>query len=129
MSSSTENLAGMTVLVVEDDYFVASECVDLLREQGARVVGPVPDMGRARAMLAESRVDCVLLDINLKGEMVFQLARELASQGVPMVFTTGYDSSILPQDLRDRPCLQKPVDGRELVKLVRRQAEARAPAA
>ena len=128
VSSESGTLAGITVLVVEDDYFVASECVELLREHGANVVGPAPDMDKARSTLAASRVDCVLLDINLKGEMVFELAHELADRGIPMVFTTGYDSSVLPQSLRDRPCLQKPVEVRDLINLVRRQAVSRAAA-
>jgi DNA-binding response OmpR family regulator len=120
----THTLAGLRVLVVEDDYFVASECANALREHGARVLGPVPDMSRARATLSASAPDCVLLDVNLKGEMVFELARELKGQGMPLVFTTGYDTSFLPPVLRDSPCLQKPVDELELVASVRRAVDA-----
>ena len=117
-------LAGLRVLVVEDDYFVASECASALRDHGARVLGPVPDMYRARATLSDAPADCVLLDVNLKGEMVFDLARELMGQGIPLVFTTGYDTSFLPPMLRDSPCLQKPVDTQELVSSVRRAVAA-----
>ncbi|HUQ09924.1 MAG TPA: response regulator [Steroidobacteraceae bacterium] len=124
-SSPDGHLAGLTVLVVDDDYFVANECASVLRENGAKVLGPVPDMMHARAALAETAADCVLLDINLKGQMVFELAQELLAQGVPTVFTTGYDSSILPQTLSDTPCLQKPVERRALVSVVRREANGR----
>jgi DNA-binding response OmpR family regulator len=118
MNSNTRNLAGINVLVVEDDYFVASECADLLRGQGANVLGPVPDMDKARDALATGHVDCVLLDVNLKGEMVFELAHELVAKGVPVAFTTGYDVSILPPGLRDAPCLHKPVEVRHLVNTI-----------
>ena len=123
---SSGNLVGITVLVIEDDYFVASECAGFLRAHGAKVVGPVPDIDKSRTALAAGKVDCVLLDINLKGEMAFELARELADQRIPLVFTTGYDRSILPQALRGQPCLQKPVEVRDLVSVVKWQAGARA---
>jgi DNA-binding response OmpR family regulator len=120
-----DSLSGIRILIVEDDYFVASECANALRNHGARVLGPVPDMPRARVALSEGAADCVLLDVNLKGEMVFELARELQNRGIPMIFTTGYDTSFLPASLRESPCLQKPVDTRELVSSVRRAVEGR----
>ena len=62
----------------------------------ARVLGPVPDMARARSILAAERPDCALLDVNLKGQFVFELAEELRARGVPAIFATGYDVSVLP---------------------------------
>ena len=61
------SLVGLSVLVVEDDYLLAKEVASTLREHGAVVLGPVPDVARGRALLTESRPDCALLDINLKG--------------------------------------------------------------
>lgn len=121
--SSSPGLAGLSILIVEDEYFVASDCAKVLREQGARVLGPVPDMVRARAALFGATADCVLLDVNLKGEMAFDLARELMAGGVAIVFTTSYDTSLLPASLRRAPCLQKPVEIRDLVQAVQRAVE------
>jgi DNA-binding response OmpR family regulator len=123
--SSALSLEGLRILIVEDDYIVADECGSLLRKYGAHVLGPVPDAARARATLFGDSPDCALLDINLKGEMAFDLARELAVRGVPIIFTTGYDSSVLPASLRGRPLLQKPVDMRALIQLVRRETRLR----
>jgi|SRR4051812_26201247 DNA-binding response OmpR family regulator len=117
-----QNLAGITVLVVEDDYFVASDTATVLADHGARVLGPVPDLARARGILAAESPDCALLDVNLKGQFVFELAEELQAHGVPAIFATGYDISILPPGLRNAPCLQKPVESRELVRVIRDQA-------
>jgi DNA-binding response OmpR family regulator len=93
------------------------------------VLGPVPDVARARALVAPGVPDCALLDINLKGQMVFELAEELVERGVPLVFTTGYDASFLPIHLRVMPCLRKPIDARELVRRVREESNSRRAAA
>lgn len=119
----SNDLGGLCVLVVEDDYFVANESANLLRDHGARVLGPVPDMDRARSLLSEEQPDCVLLDVNLKGELVYALAEDLLHRGIPAVFTTGYDTSFLPPALQGMPCLQKPVETRELVRVVRMLAD------
>jgi CheY-like chemotaxis protein len=121
--SGSRSLAGLSVLVVEDDYFVADESATILRNHGARVLGPVPDMDRARGLLSEEKPDCVLLDVNLKGEFVYALAEDLMHRGIPAVFTTGYDASFLPPALQGMPCLQKPVETRELIRVVRMLAD------
>jgi len=113
------DLTGLSVLVVEDEYFVASDSARVLRDHGARILGPVPDLQRAREVLAGENPDVVLLDVNLKGEMVYALAEELQRHGVPMIFATGYDSSFLPAALRGTPCLQKPIESHELVRAVK----------
>jgi DNA-binding response OmpR family regulator len=116
------DLAGFCVMVVEDDYFVATEFAELLRARGARVVGPVPDIERGRALLEQEGLDCALLDVNLKGSFVFELAEHLIARGVPTIFTTGYDCTFLPASLQQAPCLQKPIDIRQLVRTIRDQA-------
>jgi len=118
-SQKLNDLAGLSVLVVEDEYFVASDSARALRDHGARILGPVPDTQRARELLAGESPDVVLLDVNLKGEMVYELAEELRRHGVPMIFATGYDASFLPATLRGEPCLQKPFETHELVRAVK----------
>jgi DNA-binding response OmpR family regulator len=114
-------LEGVTVLVVEDEYLVAMELTAMLRDHGARVLGPIPDAIRARALMAADTPDCVLMDINLKGERVFDLAQELLERGVPVIFATGYDATALPENLQCYPRLQKPVDPRALIATVKQQ--------
>lgn len=118
--SATEaaGLTGLRVLIVEDDYFVANECAGVLREQGADVLGPVPDAARGREIISEETPDCVLLDVNLRGDYAFELASELLDLHIPIIFTTGYDRFFLPPGLRDAPCLQKPIESHVLVRLI-----------
>ena len=121
-TASNPALAGLTVLVVEDEYLIAMEIAALLRNHGAQVLGPVPDEARTRELVSEQTPDCVLMDINLKGERVFDLAQHLLDRGLPVIFTTGYDATVLPEPLQGAPCLQKPLDWRALIAMVRREA-------
>jgi len=127
-TNSTEReetaLAGVSVLVVEDDYLIAKEVVSTLIAHGANVLGPVPDIAHGKVLLDKTRPSCALLDINLKGQFVFELAQELVALGVPPIFTTGYDASFIPEPLNQIPCLQKPIDMRTLIRSIRKQVGA-----
>ena len=103
-------LQGLRVLVVEDDYFIAVELCSALRAAGAEVLGPARDLETGLAAIREEPIDCGVLDINLRGQMVFQIASELRARDIPTIFATGYDASMIPEDLADTPRLEKPVD-------------------
>ena len=104
-------LAGRRVLVVEDEYFIADEIREGLVALGAEVVGPFPHFKDAAAVLDNGKqIDVALLDVNVRSEMVFPLARALRSRDVPMVFTTGYDKSSLGAEFQDVVLWQKPLN-------------------
>ena len=111
------DLKDRCVLVVEDEYFIADEIAGALHRYGARVAGPAPDVEAARRLLDDG-VDCAVLDINLKGEMVFGFAEELEARGVPFVFATGYDQPVIPERFRDVPRFEKPLKVDELLRTV-----------
>ena len=103
-------LHGLRVLVVEDDYFIALELCSALRAAGADVIGPARDLETGLAALREERIDCGVLDINLRGRLAFELAIELRARGIPAIFATGYDASMIPDELSDAVRLEKPID-------------------
>jgi DNA-binding response OmpR family regulator len=113
------SLAGLRVLVVEDDYFIADEICTTLRDSGAEVLGPSPDLEHGLQMVKSERIDCAVLDINLHGNLAFSLASELRKRGTPAIFATGYDHSVLPNTLSDCVRLEKPVNLSELLRAVR----------
>jgi len=127
-TQTAPNLAGYRLLVVEDDYFVAQDLCAILRDHGATVLGPAPSVASARNLASDLRPDCVLLDINLDGELAFELAQELQARGMRTVFTTGYDATFVPQHLRHTVCLQKPVDATALLRSIREQPPGMPPA-
>jgi CheY-like chemotaxis protein len=108
---SAGDLTGRRVLVVEDEYAIARELAQVLREAGAIVVGPVPTVQAALAAIdAEAALDVAVLDLNLRGEASYEVADALDRLGVRYVFTSGYSRSSLPQRYRDRVMCEKPVD-------------------
>lgn len=112
-------LAGLRLLVVEDDYLVAADMCSSLRRRGAAIMGPVANVRRGRELVRQQRPDVALLDVNLNGHLAFDLAHELESEGIRTIFTTGYDAAFLPEPLRGSPCLQKPINLSALVQLIR----------
>jgi DNA-binding response OmpR family regulator len=103
-----------TILVVEDSPVVGPFTVDILSELGFEVIGPAPNMAKARELAAASDYDAALLDIHIRGERVFPLCEMLDANGVPFVFTSGYADWQIPEKWQDRPRLQKPYSIEEM---------------
>jgi DNA-binding response OmpR family regulator len=104
-------LTGRRVLVIEDEYFLADDIVRALTALGARIVGPYGDLDEATKVVdRDVTIDAAVIDINLRHEMVFPLARVLRSRKVPLVFTTGYDKSSIEPEFHDVRLWGKPLD-------------------
>lgn len=104
-------LTGKCVLLVEDNYLLASALQDAMEQLGAEVLGPYAHVANALQGLQQAKhVDAGLLDINLGSEQSFPVADALSQLGVPTLLLTGYDNSALPAPYRQLPCLQKPVN-------------------
>jgi DNA-binding LytR/AlgR family response regulator len=110
-------LAGLKVLVVEDNYLIAEHVRSILDDQGCEVLGPVARVAAGLALIEHGpRPDCALLDVNLNGELCFPLARALAGDDVPVVLLTGYDDrAIIPEDFAPAAVLGKPLEHERLV--------------
>ncbi|HEU4990404.1 MAG TPA: HWE histidine kinase domain-containing protein, partial [Gemmatimonadaceae bacterium] len=113
--SGEADLSGHRVLVVEDDFYLATDAARALEGAGAEVIGPCPDEASARAEIEERRPDAVLLDINLGTGPSFKLAEALKDKGIPFVFTTGYDPEAIPAEFDHIERLQKPMPLRQIV--------------
>lgn len=113
----TGPLAGRKILVVEDEYFIASDLKRMLIGEGAAVVGPVGDLASGMS-LAEEQLDAAVLDVNLENVMSFPIADRLQGRNVPYMFLTGYDGWALPPDYRDATCLAKPFATGAVVSMV-----------
>ncbi len=116
--SGSEDLAGLRILVVEDEVLIMMLLEDLLQELGCEVVGPASSVAQALALVATERPDAAVLDVNLGKELVYPVANALKQAGVPFVFVTGYGQAGLIDDYRGRAAIRKPIDpdtfGREL---------------
>ena len=109
--TSSGPLAGRRILVIEDEYFLADDIARALRDLGARIVGPVGEFDDAASLVdADVAIDAAVVDINLRSDMVFPLARTLRARKVPFVFTTGYDRKSIDAEFGDIRLWEKPLD-------------------
>lgn len=107
-----EGLRGRRLLVVEDEYVIAMDLAGALAEAGVEVCGPVGSVDDALRLVEHegSRLDAAVLDINLRGELIYPVAQALRDAGVPFVFASGYDGSAIDPDYADAPRCEKPLD-------------------
>lgn len=106
-----DGLRGRRVLIVEDEYLLAEDLRMTLERFGAEVLGPVPSVGEAMATVADHPdLDGAVLDMNLRGNMVFPVADMLVARGVPFFFTTGYATSAIPEKYAGVMRFEKPFD-------------------
>ncbi|WP_428970238.1 response regulator [Sphingomonas sp. Xoc002] len=109
------------ILVVEDEYMLADELQMELADADAIVLGPVSTVEEAIDLIAsEAQIDGSILDVNLSGELVFPVADRLAERGVPFLFTTGYDGSIIPARFADIDRCEKPINMRRITQAIGR---------
>ena len=110
-----EALAGKRVLLVEDSGFLCFALEQTLREAGCEIVGPCSRLEEAMDEASHHELDCALLDINLRGEMVSPLAAHLRERGVPFVLTSAYSEHELPADLIGEPQIRKPFTDKQVL--------------
>lgn len=108
-NAAGDPLVGKTVLIIEDEPFLAEEMAELIGALGMIVVGPYPSTRLALAALEGTSVNCGILDINLNGENSFRVADLLVERQVPFLFMSGYSREVLPTRFTSQPMLKKPI--------------------
>lgn len=104
----TAALEGTRVLIVEDEFLVATLIEDMLESAGCVVSGPIPRVAEALDAVDHETYDAAVLDVNLGGDRIDPVARALSRRNVPFVFVTGYSIGNLPREYAERPRLCKP---------------------
>ena len=120
MNQNPNNLSGVRVFVVEDEFAVLLLVEDMLTELGCKLAGTASRMPEAINMARTAAFDAAVLDVNINGEVIDPVAEVLATRKVPMVFSTGYGRSGITARWRDHPVLQKPYRLEELAVALRR---------
>lgn len=111
-------LAGLRVLVVEDEMMVSMLIEDMLSDLGCKVIGPASRLEEAIALVESSELDCAVLDVNLGGQPIFPLADILREKGAPFAFATGYGDAGLRDVDKGTPVLQKPFRESDLARIL-----------
>ena len=97
------------VLLIEDEPLIAMDMSDTLEEAGCIVVGTAVSVPEALRLISETEFDAALLDANLGGEPVDEVASALTRRGKPFAFVTGYGADALPEAFRQAPLVNKPL--------------------
>ena len=88
-----------TVLVVEDEFIIALDLSETVRDLGYRVEGPFADKENAFIAIDQEMPDCAILDVQTADGEVYPLADALADAGVPIIFHSGH---VAPIEITER---------------------------
>jgi len=97
-----------SVFLVEDEVMIRMMVADMLQELGYTIAAEAGEIGEAIRLAQTTYFDLAILDVNVNGKVISPVADLLTASNRPFIFATGYGSSGLPEEYRDRPSLQKP---------------------
>lgn len=91
-------LENKSVLIVEDNPYVAIHLAMVVEDSNGRVVGPAGTVAEALALLSKYEVAAAILDCQLSDRDVTPVALHLVERGVPFIIYTGTGA---PQELAE----------------------------
>ncbi|GFE80077.1 response regulator [Steroidobacter agaridevorans] len=109
------SLDGASVLLLEDEFVVALDAEQMLQELGVVRVETAATLSEAEARARAGHFDVAVLDVNINGQMSFDLAESLRARGTAVVFATGYElkDRALP-NIDSALCVSKPYTSERL---------------
>jgi CheY-like chemotaxis protein len=110
--------SGRSVFLVEDEVMIRMMVADMLEELGYNIAAEAGDINEAIKLAQSVEFDLAILDVNVNGKVISPVADLLAARNRPFIFATGYGSSGLPAEYRDRPALQKPFQIDTLARMI-----------
>lgn len=114
-------LAGLRVLLMEDEFLIALDVEQICREHGAAEVVIVPSVeALGPDPFAGAPFHVAILDLRLSGRTTIDFARQLAERHVPFIFATGYADAngtydVLHESVDSFEVVIKPYGSDELV--------------
>ena len=110
--------SGGSVFLVEDEVMIRMMVADMLEELGYSIAAESGEIGDALKLAQSVEFDLAILDVNVNGKVISPVADLIAARNRPFIFATGYGSSGLPPEYRDRPALQKPFQIESLARMI-----------
>ena len=87
------------ILVVEDEFIIALDLSETVKDLGYDLEGPYADKANAFAAIEDDLPDCAILDVFTGDGEVYPLADRLVAAGVPIIFHSGH---VTPDEVRSR---------------------------
>jgi CheY-like chemotaxis protein len=123
MEVKADALAGLRVLIAEDEPLIALDLQEICSEFGAEVIGPCMTLKEALEAAARETISVAVLDVRLGQATTAEVAEMLDRRGIPVLFCSGQG---LPDELRRRlphaPALVKPVRYQRMIETIARLA-------
>jgi CheY-like chemotaxis protein len=110
--------AGGSVFLVEDEVMIRMMVADMLEELGFSIAAEAGEINEAIRLAQSAEFDFAILDVNVNGKVISPVADLISARNRPFIFATGYGSSGLPEEYRDRPALQKPFQIEALARVI-----------
>lgn len=106
-----------SILIIDDNAYVALDLADTVEIKGGNVVGPVATFDEAMAHLATIPVDAAILDADVPGAAA--IAARLAAEQIPFVVQAGNAVGAGLRGLCDKATiLVRPVDPTLVISLL-----------
>lgn len=126
---ATAQTSRPTVLVVEDEFIIALDLSETVKDLGYALEGPFADQRSAFRAIQGEMPDAAILDVYTSDGEVFPLADALTKAGVPIIFHSGHVS---PKEMVKRypgaRACAKPCPPDKLIDALQEAVERRADA-
>ena len=97
-----------SILIVEDEPLISMMLEDFVMSLGHSVAAICETVGDALDAIEANSFDMAILDVNLKGENVWQVAHKLRERDVPFVLASGGHVDPPPSEFDGVPMIDKP---------------------
>jgi len=107
-------LAGLRILLAEDDFLIALDMEATLQALGCVVVGPARAVREIADFAGSTHLDGALLDVRLGDDTIDGVLPTLVDRGVRVILSSGYDEKALAAKYQGLAVLAKPYTGEAL---------------
>lgn len=101
-------MAGLTILVLEDDVLIAEILSEMLEDMGHTVLGPAATEKKGIELAAQTRPDLLICDVTLEQGDGISAARAICATGVVPHFFSSGDLNRVKAMVPDAIVLEKP---------------------
>ena len=97
-----------SILIVEDEPLIAMMLEDFLDSLGHSISDSCDTVESALRAVEAGGFEIAILDVNLKGENVWPVAKRLREMNIPFVIATGGHVDPPPPEFNNAPVIEKP---------------------
>lgn len=101
-------LAGLRVIIVEDEAMLALCLREVIEDEGYVVAGMAETVAEARTLAETAAFDVAIIDLHLHGEKADDVAASILGSGRAIIISTGSEATEVPARFHAWPVLRKP---------------------